>query len=48
VFGEQSESEDMKALVFRRYGGADQVGFSVIPRPAPKPDEILVQVQPPA
>src|SRR5436190_4699174 len=34
----------MKALVFKRYGGADQVTFADIPRPMPKADEILVQV----
>jgi NADPH:quinone reductase-like Zn-dependent oxidoreductase len=34
----------MKALVFKRYGGLDQVAFADIPRPVPKPDEILVQV----
>src|SRR4051812_14041738 len=34
----------MKALVFKRYGGANQVAFAEIPRPVPKPDEILVQV----
>ena len=34
----------MKALVFKRYGGADQIAFADIPRPAPGPDEILVQV----
>src|SRR5437016_7533286 len=34
----------MKALVFKRYGGFDQVTFADIPRPVPKPDEILVQV----
>ena len=34
----------MKALVFKRYGGPDQVAFADIPRPVPKPDEILVQV----
>jgi NADPH:quinone reductase-like Zn-dependent oxidoreductase len=34
----------MKALVFKRYGRADQIAFADIPRPAPKPDEILVQV----
>ena len=34
----------MKALVFKRYGGPDQVEFADIPRPVPKPDEILVQV----
>lgn len=34
----------MRALVFRRYGKPDQVAFADIPRPAPKPDEILVQV----
>src|SRR4051795_11951638 len=35
---------NMKALVFKRYGGADQIVFADIPRPLPKPDEILVQV----
>ena len=34
----------MRALVFERYGGLDQVAFADIPRPAPNPDEILVQV----
>ena len=34
----------MKALVLKRYGGLDHVAFADIPRSAPKPDEILVQV----
>jgi len=34
----------MRALVFKRYGGPGQVAFADVPRPAPKPDEILVQV----
>ncbi|MGH7939798.1 MAG: NADP-dependent oxidoreductase [Limisphaerales bacterium] len=34
----------MKALVFKRYGAPNQVAFADIPRPVPKPDEILVQV----
>ena len=34
----------MKALVLKRYGGLDHVAFTDIPRPALKPDEILVQV----
>ena len=34
----------MKALVFNRYGGPEQIAFADIPRPVPKPDEILVQV----
>jgi len=34
----------MKALIFKRYGGLDQVTFADIPRPVPKPDEILIQV----
>jgi NADPH:quinone reductase-like Zn-dependent oxidoreductase len=34
----------MRALVFQRYGGPDQIAFANIPRPVPKPDEILVQV----
>ncbi|MGH2359709.1 MAG: NADP-dependent oxidoreductase [bacterium] len=34
----------MKALVFKRYGGPDQVAFADIPRPLPQPDEILVQI----
>lgn len=36
--------ENMKALVLKRYGGADQIAFADIPRPTLKPDEILVQV----
>ena len=34
----------MKALVLKHYVGLDQVAFADIPRPALKPDEILVQV----
>jgi NADPH:quinone reductase-like Zn-dependent oxidoreductase len=34
----------MKAFVFKRYSGPDQATFADIPRPVPKPDEILVQV----
>jgi NADPH:quinone reductase-like Zn-dependent oxidoreductase len=34
----------MKALIFKRYGGQDQVVFADIPRPVPRPDELLVQV----
>jgi NADPH:quinone reductase-like Zn-dependent oxidoreductase len=34
----------MKALVFNRYAKSDNVAFADIPRPALKPDEILIQV----
>jgi NADPH:quinone reductase-like Zn-dependent oxidoreductase len=34
----------MRALVFKRYGRPDQIAFVDTPRPAPKPNEILVQV----
>jgi NADPH:quinone reductase-like Zn-dependent oxidoreductase len=34
----------MKALMLKRYGGADPLAFADIPRPAIKPDEILVEV----
>ena len=34
----------MKALILKRYGGANHIAFAVIPRPALKPDEMLVQV----
>jgi len=34
----------MKALVFKKYGKADQIVFADLPRPALQPDEILVQV----
>src|ERR687897_917664 len=34
----------MKALVFKSYGGPDQIAFADTPRPLPKPDEILVQI----
>ena len=34
----------MKALVFKRYGGLDELAFADVPRPAPKPHEILVQI----
>lgn len=34
----------MKALILKRYGGADQVAFADVPRPEIKPDEMLVKV----
>jgi NADPH:quinone reductase-like Zn-dependent oxidoreductase len=34
----------MRALIFKRYGGPKHLAFADIPRPVPKPDEILVQV----
>jgi NADPH:quinone reductase-like Zn-dependent oxidoreductase len=34
----------MKALTFKRYSKAPQIEFADVSRPAPKPDEILVQV----
>lgn len=34
----------MKALVFNRYAKRDNIAFSEIARPSPKPDEILVEV----
>jgi NADPH:quinone reductase-like Zn-dependent oxidoreductase len=41
---ENLEHGNMRALVFKRYGGSDQVAFADIPRPVLEPDEILVQV----
>ena len=34
----------MKALTFKRYGKSPEIGFSDVPRPTPKDDELLVQV----
>lgn len=34
----------MKALIFKKYGGPDQIVFADIPEPTLKPDEILVRV----
>jgi NADPH:quinone reductase-like Zn-dependent oxidoreductase len=34
----------MKALVLKRYGSPTQIDFADIPRPVPKPDEILIEV----
>src|SRR5688572_28142416 len=39
-----SDGENMKALVFKRYGGSDHIAFADTSRPVPRPDEILVQV----
>jgi NADPH:quinone reductase-like Zn-dependent oxidoreductase len=41
----QPGQPNMKALIFNRYGKRDNVTFADRPRPVPKPDEILVQVQ---
>ncbi|MDC8783613.1 NADP-dependent oxidoreductase [Roseateles koreensis] len=34
----------MKALTFKRYGKSPEIGFTDVPLPALKPDEVLVQV----
>ena len=34
----------MKALTFQRYGKSPGIGFSEVPRPAPGPEELLVQI----
>lgn len=34
----------MKALTFRRYGKSPDIGFSELPRPTLRPDEMLVEV----
>jgi NADPH:quinone reductase-like Zn-dependent oxidoreductase len=34
----------MKALTFQRYGKSPEIGFTDVPRPTLKPDEMLVQV----
>ena len=34
----------MKALTFKRYGKSPEIGFTDVPRPTLKPDEMLVQV----
>lgn len=34
----------MKALVLKRYGNPNKIVFADIPRPVPRPDEILIQV----
>jgi D-arabinose 1-dehydrogenase-like Zn-dependent alcohol dehydrogenase len=34
----------MKALTFKRYGKSPEIGLADVPRPTPKPDELLVQV----
>ena len=44
LFYEPVANKNVKALVFKRYGKSDQITFADVPRPALKPDEILVQV----
>ena len=34
----------MKALTFKRYGKSPEIGLADVPRPTPKPDELLVEV----
>jgi NADPH:quinone reductase-like Zn-dependent oxidoreductase len=38
------KNQTMKALTFKRYGKSPEIGFADVPRPALKPDELLVQV----
>ncbi len=42
--GHAAEEEEIKALTFKRYGKSPEIGLTDVPRPAPKPDELLVQV----
>jgi NADPH:quinone reductase-like Zn-dependent oxidoreductase len=37
-------SQNMKALTFKRYGKSPEIGFADIPRPTLRPDELLVEV----
>jgi NADPH:quinone reductase-like Zn-dependent oxidoreductase len=39
-----NNSLTMKALTFKRYGKSPEIGFAEVPRPALKPDELMVQV----
>lgn len=39
-----SSSQLMKALTYQRYGPPDIVRVTEVPRPSPKPDEILIRV----
>jgi hypothetical protein len=39
---------DMQAVQFDRYGDVDVLDVRAVPRPAPQPDEVLVQSAPPA
>lgn len=34
----------MQALTFKRYGKSPEIGFSQVPRPTLKPDELMIQV----
>jgi NADPH:quinone reductase-like Zn-dependent oxidoreductase len=34
----------MRALTFKRYGKSPEIGFTNVPRPTLKPDEMLVKV----
>lgn len=34
----------MKALTFKRYGKSPDIGLTELPRPVPKPDELLVEI----
>ncbi|WP_306432100.1 NADP-dependent oxidoreductase [Xanthomonas hortorum] len=38
------DSNHMKALTFKRYGKSPDIGFSELPRPTVKPNELLVEV----
>lgn len=40
----KEKRETMKALILKRYGSLEHVDFADIPKPAIKPDEILVQI----
>lgn len=37
-------SETMRAAVYRRYGGPEVVRVETVPRPRPRPGEVLVRV----
>ena len=38
------KNQTMKALTFKRYGKSPEIGFTEVPRPTPKADELLVQI----
>lgn len=34
----------MKAMTYRQYGGPDVVSLNEVPKPSPKPNEVLIRI----
>src|SRR6201995_4951813 len=45
VVRERPGGESMRAIILKGFGGLDTLGYTDIPKPLPKPGEVVIQVK---